>query len=56
MSMIISQDYMENYVINPLNKRLAEIEAKIDKLLTYKDVCVDDTCKVNKTITVKKVK
>lgn len=34
MSMIISQEYMENYVINPLARRLAEIEAKIDKLIS----------------------
>lgn len=34
MSMIISQEYMENYVINPLTRRLAEIEAKIDKLIS----------------------
>lgn len=32
--MIISQEYMENYVINPLARRLAEIEAKIDKLIS----------------------
>lgn len=32
--MIISQEFMENYVINPLARRLAEIEAKIDKLIS----------------------
>ena len=36
MSMIISQDYMETYVINPMAKWLAEIEKKIDKLLECK--------------------
>ena len=28
--MIISQEYMETYVINPIARRLAEIEKKID--------------------------
>ena len=54
--MIISQEYMETNVIKPIARRLAEIEAKIDKLMTCKDVCVDDACKVNKTVTIKKVK
>ena len=35
MSMIISQDYMETYVINPMAKRIADLETKIDEILRY---------------------
>jgi len=36
MSMIISQDYMETYVIKPMARRFADLEKKIDKLLECK--------------------
>ena len=35
MSMIISQDYMETYVINPMAKRIADLEKKINEILRY---------------------
>ena len=35
MSMIINQEYMETYVINPMAKRIADLEKKIDEILRY---------------------
>ena len=35
MSMKITQEYMDSNVINPMAKRLAELEKKIDKILQY---------------------
>ena len=35
MSMIISQEYMETYVIKPMAKRIADLETKIDEILRY---------------------
>jgi len=35
MSMKITQEYMDEYVINPMARRLAELEKKIDKILQY---------------------
>lgn len=33
MAMKITQDYMEDYVINPMAKRIADLEKKIDMAL-----------------------
>ena len=41
MSMKITQEYMEEYVINPMARRFAELEKKIDKILQY-DVNIDN--------------
>ena len=35
MSMIINQEFMQSEVINPMARRLAEIEKKIDEILRY---------------------
>ena len=34
MAMLITQEYMNSEVINPMARRLAEIEKKIDKILS----------------------
>ena len=36
MSMKITQEYMDDYVINPMARRFADLEKKIDKLLECK--------------------
>lgn len=54
MSMIISQEYMETNVINPIARRLAEIEAKIDLIKSDIELLINDFDKVIKTT--KKVK
>ena len=41
MSMKITQEYMDEYVINPMARRFAELEKKIDKILQY-DVNIDN--------------
>ena len=38
--MLITQEYMNSEVINPMARRLAEIEKKIDKLLEREKECV----------------
>ena len=35
MSMKITQEYMDSEIINPMARRLAELEKKIDKILQY---------------------
>ena len=35
MGMIVNQDFMETYVINPMAKRIADLETKIDEILRY---------------------
>ena len=35
MSMIISQEFIQTEVINPMAKRIADLEKKIDKILQY---------------------
>uniref|UniRef100_A0A6M3KVE0 Uncharacterized protein n=1 Tax=viral metagenome TaxID=1070528 RepID=A0A6M3KVE0_9ZZZZ len=54
MSMIISQEFMESNVINPMARRLAEIEKKIDLLKSDIELLVKDFDKVIKNT--KKVK
>ena len=54
MSMKISQDYMETYVINPMAKRMADLERKIDLTISNTKLMIDEFDKVIKNI--KKVK
>ena len=54
MSMIISQDYMETYVINPMAKRIADLETKIDLIKSDIEFLIEQFDKVIKNI--KKVK
>jgi len=54
MSMIISQDYMETYVIKPMAKRIADLETKIDLELANTKFLIEQFDKVIKNI--KKVK
>ena len=35
MGMIVNQEFMETYVINPMAKRIADLEKKIDEILRY---------------------
>ena len=53
MSMIIDQKFMETQVINPIARRLAEIEKKIDKLLENNCECAEPKTEPK---TIKKVK
>ena len=50
MSMIISQDYMETYVINPMAKRIADLETKIDLLKSDTEFLIEHFDKVIKNI------
>ena len=54
MSMKINQEYMDEYVINPMAKRLADIERKADLTLSNTEFLVKQFDKVIKNI--KKVK
>ena len=54
MGMIVNQEFMESEVINPMARRLAEIEKKIDLLKSDIELLVNEFDKVIKTI--KKVK
>ena len=54
MSMKITQEYMEDYVINPMARRLVELENKIDLLKSDIELLVKDFDKAIKNI--KKVK
>jgi len=54
MSMIVSQEYMETYVINPMAKRIADLETKIDLLKSDIELLISQFDKVIKNI--KKVK
>ena len=50
MSMIISQDYMETYVNEPMAKRIADIETKIDLLKSDTKFLIEQFDKVIKNI------
>ena len=54
MSMKITQEYMESEVINPMARRLVELEKKIDLLKSDIELLVKDFDKAIKNI--KKVK
>ena len=54
MSMIISQEYMETYVIKPMAKRIADLETKIDLVKSDIELLISQFDKVIKNI--KKVK
>ena len=54
MSMIISQEYMETYVIKPMAKRIADLEKKIDLVLDDNKFLIEQFDKVIENI--KKVK
>ena len=54
MAMKITQEYMDEYVINPMARRLAELEKKIDLLKSDIELLVKDFDKTIKNI--KKVK
>ena len=54
MSMKITQEYMESEVINPMARRLAELEKKVDLSITNIKFLVEQFDKVIKNI--KKVK
>ena len=54
MSMIISQEYMETYVIKPMAKRIADLETKIDLVKSDTELLINQFNKVIKNI--KKVK
>ena len=54
MSMKITQEYMDSNVINPMAKRLAELEKKVDLQLANSKFLIDQFDKVIKNI--KKVK
>jgi hypothetical protein len=49
MSMIIDQKFMEINVINPMARRLAEIEKKIDKLMDKRLINDDGCCECAET-------
>ena len=50
MSMIISQEYMETYVIKPMAKRIADLETKIDLLKSDIELLINQFDKVIKNI------
>jgi len=50
MSMIISQEYMETYVIKPMAKRIADLETKIDLALSNTEFLIEQFDKVIKNI------
>jgi len=50
MSMIISQEYMETYVIKPMAKRIADLETKIDLIKSDTELLISQFDKVIKNI------
>jgi len=50
MSMIISQEYMETYVIKPMAKRIADLETKIDLVKSDIELLISQFDKVIKNI------
>ena len=48
MGMIVNQEFMQSEVINPMARRLAEIEGKIDLLKSDIELLVKDFDKVIK--------
>jgi len=50
MAMNITQEYMETYVINPMAKRIAELEKKIDLVLSNTAFLIKQFDKVIKNI------
>jgi len=50
MSMIVNQEYMETYVINPMAKRIADLETKIDSLKSDTKFLIEQFDKVIKSI------
>jgi len=50
MSMIISQEYMETYVIKPMAKRIADLETKIDLIKSDIELLISQFDKVIKNI------
>jgi len=50
MSMIISQEYMETYVIKPMAKRIADLETKIDLVKSDTELLINQFNKVIKNI------
>jgi len=50
MSMIVSQEYMETYVINPMAKRIADLEKKIDLAVDNTKFLIEQFDKVIKNI------
>jgi len=54
MGMIVNQEFMTDYVINPMAKRIADLEKKIDLVLDDNKFLIEQFDKVIKSI--KKVK
>ena len=50
MSMIISQEFMETYVIKPMAKRIADLETKIDLVKSDIELLINQFDKVIKNI------
>jgi len=50
MSMIISQEYMETYVIKPMAKRIADLETKVDLIRSDIELLISQFDKVIKNI------
>jgi len=50
MGMIISQEYMETYVIKPMAKRIADLETKIDLVQSNTELLISQFDKVIKNI------
>jgi len=50
MSMIISQEFMETYVIKPMAKRIADLETKIDLVTSNTELLITQFDKVIKNI------
>jgi len=54
MGMIVNQEFMTDYVINPMAKRIADLEKKIDLVLDDNKFLIEQFDKVIENI--KKVK
>ena len=50
MSMKITQEYMDEYVINPMARKLADLEKKVDLAITNSKFLVEQFDKVIKNI------